>query len=106
MIFRGAIHVIKALPGAQGHEQQGQRYCVVIQSDRFTTSTVTVALTSTGVGPAVYRPEIELDGKATRILTDQIYTVAPSRLGDFKGALDGDELADLDRALMLKLGLF
>ncbi|GAA2636909.1 type II toxin-antitoxin system PemK/MazF family toxin [Streptomyces vastus] len=106
MIFRGAIYEIKAAPDARGHEQQGRRCAVVIQSDRFSTSTVTVALTSASAGPAVYRPEIELDGKSTRILTDQIHSVTPERLGHFKGSLDADELVDVDRALMLKLGLF
>ncbi|MFB8777341.1 type II toxin-antitoxin system PemK/MazF family toxin [Streptomyces broussonetiae] len=106
MIFRGALYEIKAAPGARGHEQQGRRFAVVIQSARFSTSTTTVALTSATAGPAVYRPEIELEGKATRVLTDQVYSVAPERLGDFRGALDAEELVALDRALMLKLGLF
>ncbi len=105
MIFRGAIYEIKAIPGARGHEQRGNRYCVIIQSDRFPSSTLIVAMTSTGAGPAVYRPEIEFDGTKTRILTDQIFAIAPERLGEFKGSLDGAELRDLDRALMLKLGL-
>ncbi|MBF6522364.1 type II toxin-antitoxin system PemK/MazF family toxin [Nocardia farcinica] len=105
MIFRGAVYEIKALPGARGHEQQGRRCAVIIQSDRFPASTVIVALTSTSAGHAIYRPEIELDGVRTRVLTDQIYTVAPERLGEFKGSLDGEELAELDRGLMLKLGL-
>jgi mRNA interferase MazF len=106
VIFRGAICDIKAALGARGHEQQERRFAVVIQSDLFSTSTITVALTSASAGPAVYRPEIEIDGKSSRILTDQIHSVAPERLGDFKGVLDADELAALDRALMLKLGLF
>jgi mRNA interferase MazF len=107
VIFRGAVYELKAMPGARGNEQQGRRYAVVIQSDQFATSLVTVAMTSTSAVPTVYRPEIELDGKTTRILTDQIYSVDPgSRLGGFKGALDADELIELDRALMLKLGLF
>lgn len=105
MIFRGAIYDIKALPGARGNEQQGRRCAVIIQSDRFASSTITIAMTSTSAGPAVYRPEIELDGVKTRVLTDQIFSVAPSRLADFKGALEASELADLDRALLLKLGL-
>ncbi|RJO69474.1 type II toxin-antitoxin system PemK/MazF family toxin [Nocardia panacis] len=105
MIFRGAIYEIKAAPGARGHEQQGRRLAVIVQSDRFASSTVIVAMTSTSAGPASYRPEIDVDGVKTRILTDRIYTVDPSRFGDFKGSLDGDELADLDQALMLKLGL-
>lgn len=105
MIFRGAIYQIKPLPRAVGHEQRGRRYGVVIQSDRFASSTITVALTSSSAGPAIYRPEIELDGVRTRILTDQIHSVGHSRLGDFAGSLEPDERTDLDRALMLKLGL-
>jgi len=46
-----------------------------------------------------------LHGSATRILTDQIFSLADSRQGAFAGALEPDELVDLDRALMLKLGL-
>ncbi len=83
MIFRGAVHEIKAAPGARDHEQQGRRFAVVVQSGLF-----------------------EIDGKSSRILTDQIHSVAPERLGDFKGALDADQLVALDRALILKLGLF
>jgi mRNA interferase MazF len=44
-------------------------------------------------------------GTKSRILTDQIYSVSASRLGDFTGALNSHEAADLDRALLLKLGL-
>ena len=103
MIVRGAIYAIRAIPGARGREQQGSRLAVVIQSDRFATSTVTVAMTSTSAGHAIYRPEIDVDGVATRILTDQIYTVDPGRLVGFRGVLKPAELADLDRALLLKL---
>lgn len=41
----------------------------------------------------------------SRILTDQIYSVDHSRLGEFKGMLDPDESEALDRALLLKHGL-
>lgn len=105
MIFKGAVHEIKALPGARGHEQQGRRYAVIIQSDRFSTSTIAVAMTSTRAGEAVYRPVIELNGAKTRILTDQIYSVSPDRLGDFKGSLEASDLVELDRALLLGFGL-
>lgn len=105
MISRGAIRAVKALPGARGHEQKGSRLAVIIQSDRFATSTITVAMTSTSAGRAIYRPEIDIDGTRTRILTDQIHTVDPERLGRFVGMLDAFELRDLDRALLLKLGL-
>jgi mRNA interferase MazF len=105
VIFRGAIYEIKPAKSASGHEQHGRRCGVVIQSDAFACSTVTIALTSTGAGQAIYRPEIEFLGVKSRILTDQIYSFDHGRLGDFKGALDGDEQEALDQALLLKLGL-
>lgn len=105
MIFRGAIYEIKAISGRQGHEQQGKRCAVIIQSDQFATSIVTVALTSTSAHPAIYRPEIDMDGTKTRILTDQILSIDSGRLGRFVGSLDRAEVAELDQALMLKLGL-
>jgi mRNA interferase MazF len=105
VIFRGAIYGIKTISGTQGHEQQGNRFGVIIQSDRFATSTITVALTSSSAGPAIYRPEIEIHSVKTRILTDQIFSVTSNRLGEFVGSLDSDERTDLDQALLLKLGL-
>lgn len=105
MIFRGAIYKVKPAKGATGHEQQGRRYGIVIQSDAFACRTVTIAHASTSARPAVYRPEIEFLGSKSRILTDQIYSVDHGRLGDFMGALDSDELELLDQALLLKLGL-
>lgn len=105
MIFRGAIYAIKALPSARGHEQRGHRYGVIIQSERFASSLTTVAMTSTQAGDAIYRPEIVLNGEVTRVLTDQIFSLADSRLGRLVGRLNADEINALDRALMLKLGL-
>ncbi|MEV0650847.1 type II toxin-antitoxin system PemK/MazF family toxin [Phytomonospora sp. NPDC050363] len=58
------------------------------------------------MGAAVYRPEIDIDGVKSRVLTDQLFSIAPERLGDVKGGLDSAEIQDLDRALLLKLGLF
>jgi mRNA interferase MazF len=105
VIFRGAVYEIKALPGTRGHEQQGKRYAVIIQSNRFSGSTITVTLTSTRAAPAIYRPEIQLNGTKTRILTDQIFSVSTDRLGDFKGSLEAEEVADLDQALLVRFGL-
>ena len=78
---------------------------MVIQSDRFASSLTTVAMTSTSAGQAIYRVDIELLGTRTRILTDQIFSLDDSRFGEFVGSLSGDELDELDRALLLKSGL-
>ncbi|MEI2819817.1 MAG: type II toxin-antitoxin system PemK/MazF family toxin [Marmoricola sp.] len=105
MIVRGGLYEIRPAREARGHEQQGKRLAVIIQSDRFASSTVTVAMTSTSAGAAIYRPVVEIKGQTTRVLTDQIYTVDLGRLGPFIGVLDSTELLNLDRALLLKLGL-
>ncbi|MEV3935357.1 type II toxin-antitoxin system PemK/MazF family toxin [Glycomyces sp. NPDC049804] len=70
MIFRGAIYEIKPPKESTGHEQQGRRYGVVIQSDAFARSTITVALTSTSAHRTIYRPEIDFLGTTTRVLMD------------------------------------
>lgn len=105
MIFRGAIYEVGAIGNKQSHEQYGRRYCIVIQSNQFSCSTVTVAMTSTSAGAAVYRPEVEFRGSKTRILTDQIQSLDHGRFGEFMGVLEASELEALDRALLIKLAL-
>ncbi len=70
---------------AVGHEQRGERFAVLLQSDALTSS--------------------ELNGKATRVLVDQLKAVDTSRLGDFAGRLDPAEMEEIDEALHVMLGL-
>jgi mRNA interferase MazF len=88
------------------HEQGGERFAVVVQSDLLPMlSTLLVAPTSTSVRPTSFRPEIELLGKTTRVMVEQTAAVAPERLGPFAGRLSPTELLDIDEALHLVLGL-
>ena len=104
--MRGDVYHLRAPKGARGHEQQGVRYAVVVQSDDLLLSTWLVAPTSTSRGPAGFRPEIVVDGTRTRVLLEQTTAVDPEvRLGDFAGRLDGAELAAVDDALRLVMGL-
>src|SRR4051794_23553898 len=57
---RGDVHRLRAPRSARGHEQQGSRYAVVVQSDALPLSTLIVAPTSTSARPASFRPEINL----------------------------------------------
>ena len=84
---------------------RGPRYAVAIQSDGILLSALIVAPTSTRAQPAVFRPEIELDGTRTRVLVDQLRAVDAARLGDFAGRLDGAETGEVDRAVRLMLGV-
>ena len=61
--MRGDVYELKASRDARGHEQRGNRYAVVVQSDLLPLSTLLVAPTSTSARPTSFRPEIEIDGK-------------------------------------------
>ncbi|MGW0590355.1 type II toxin-antitoxin system PemK/MazF family toxin [Streptosporangium sp. NPDC002607] len=104
--MRGDVYRIRAPRDTVGHEQRGERFAVVLQSDAFTRlSTLVVAPTSTSAGPAVFRPEIELNGKMTRVLIDQMRSTDVFRLGDFAGRLDPSEIHEVGRTLHGFLGL-
>jgi mRNA interferase MazF len=72
---------------------------VVLQSDYLPLSTVVVAPTSTAARPADFRPEIVVDGTATRVLIEQLAAVDLSRLGERVGAVSSDERIAIDEAL-------
>ena len=102
--MRGDLYRLRPAENAAGHEQRGPRYAVAIQSDAILLSTLIVAPTSTSAQPAIFRPEIEIDGTRTLVLVDQIRAVDSSRLGDFAGRLDAAETGEVDRAIKLILG--
>jgi mRNA interferase MazF len=81
------------------------RYGVVVQADSLLLSTWLVALTSTSVRPTSFRPEIEIDGKLTKVLVEQTAAVDLQRLGDLAGQLTLDEQVEVDAALRVVLGL-
>lgn len=105
--MRGDLYLLAAPKDAQGHEQDGQRYAVVVQSDLLppTWSTVLIAPTSTRATPGRFRPRITMGETATTIMVDQVGAVDARRLGDHAGRLSPDEMVDVDAALRIVLGL-
>lgn len=103
--MRGDVYQLRSQRGTRGHEQRGARYAVVVQSDDVPLSTWLVAPTSTSARPASFRPEVEVDGRLTRVLAEQTAAVDPSRLGGGAGRLTFDEMRRVDAALRLVLGL-
>ena len=104
-MLRGDVHRFR-LPKSSGHEQQGDRFAVVVQADEFLPrSVVIVAPTSRSARPASFRPEAEIAGETTRILVEQIGAVDTSRLGELVGNLTHEELWGVDDALLTVLGL-
>ena len=85
--------------------REAPRYGVVVQSDQFPLSTWLVAPTSTSARPASFRPEVDVEGRSTRVLVEQTAAVDPTRLGDSIGHLAFDELRSVEAALRLVLDL-
>ena len=102
---RGDVFNLR-LPKGVGHEQQGKRYGVVVQSDALLPrSVVLVAPTSTSARSASFRPEIELEGTSTKVLVEQMGAVDVNRLGDLAGHLSSEEQWGIDAAILTVLGL-
>ena len=103
--MRGDIRRLRAPKATRGHEQRGERFAVILQSDDLILSTVLVAPTSRSSAPQIFRPTIEVGNDSTQVLVEQTAAVAPERLGDFVGQLSIDELAAVDDARRLVLEL-
>lgn len=79
---------------------------MIVQADELLAlSTVLVAPTSRSAPARSFRPLIELDGQATRVLVEQTTAVSTDRLGDPAGRLNAHELRAVDEALAVALGL-
>ena len=106
--MRGDIYELRATPRAQGHERKGERYAVALRSHSLQQLTTLVAApTTTGSWESSFHPIIELNGRRTRVLVEQIQAIdAEKRLGRKVGRLSAGEQDEVDRALRLVLGLF
>lgn len=103
--MRGEVYRLKPRPGAQGHEQTGSRYGVVVQSDSLRLSTWLMAPTSTKARATSYRPVLQLLNTATVVMVDQISSVDPSGFAEPVAHLSYREMREIDEALRLALGL-
>lgn len=102
---RGDIHELRP-PRGKGHEQRGRRFGVILQADEFLPrSVVIVAPTSQSARAATFRPEIEINDEATRVLVEQLGAVDTSRLGKLVGHVAPAEHWEIDDALRLVLSL-
>jgi mRNA interferase MazF len=105
-VQRGEVFALAPPRKARGREQRGRRYGVVLQADDLLAlSTVIVAPTSTSALAASFRPAVEIRGRQTRVLVEQLGAVDPARLGRSAGTLKPDELRAVDYALGVVLAL-
>lgn len=102
---RGDLYELRP-PRRVGHEQQGQRFGVVVQADALLPrSVVLVAPTSRSARPASFRPEVMIAGETTRVLVEQVGAVDVNHLGDHVGLASPEEMWGIDESLMTVLGL-
>ena len=79
---------------------------MVVQADELLDlSTVLIAPTSRSAAAATFRPTIDLGGTPTRVLTDQLRAVDAQAVKSSIGHLSHGEMAALDDALAIVLGL-
>ena len=101
--MRGEVYRLPAR--GEGHEQSGRRFAVVLQPDWLPLSTWIVAFTSSSARPTSLRPSVDIAGRQTLVLCDQLATVDPNRLSERAGFLSLDEMQGVDDALALVLDL-
>jgi mRNA interferase MazF len=100
---RGDVIRLRNDRSAEGREQRGARYAVVLQDTDFIMSTVIVAPTSTSAGHAIYRPEIIVNSITTRVMVEQMRACDYGRLGPLVDHVRADELRLIADAIRLLL---
>lgn len=104
-MIRGAVYRVD-LGRPRGHEQGGKRLGLVVSPSDSPLSVVTVIPTSTSAGSSIHRPEVEIAGRPTRMLIDQVRSIdADYVVGDPVDYLSRDPLIEVELALAHYLGL-
>lgn len=104
-MIRGAVYRID-LGQARGHEQRGRRLGLVVSPSDSPLSVVTIIPTSTSAQAAIHRPLMEVGGRPTRLLIDQIRSIDTDYLvGDPVDYLLRDEMELVETALAHYLGI-
>ncbi len=67
-MIRGAVYPVDLGDAKRGHEQRGRRLGLVISIEQNAWSTVTIIPTSTSAQASVFRPEVVIAGRDTKIL--------------------------------------
>lgn len=105
-MIRGAFYPVDLGDAKRGHEQRGRRLGLVISIEQDAWSTVTIVPTSTAAQASVFRPEVVVAGRATRILIDQVRTIDIAYVvGELVDYLSRDAMAQVEHVLSRYFGL-
>ena len=106
-IRRGDIFYIKKRNDTVGHEQWSGRPGIVVSNDMLNRAENTVEIVYLTTKPKKQSPlhvPIHALGRTSTALCEQIWTTSVERLQS-KGENIGDQIQEIDRALMVSLGL-
>jgi len=105
-MIRGAVYPVDLGDAKRGHEQRGRRLGLVISIEQNAWSTVTILPTSTSAQTAIFRPDVVVAGRDTKILVDQIRTIDISYVsGELVDYLSRDDMAQVEHCLSRHFGL-
>ncbi|WP_216898736.1 type II toxin-antitoxin system PemK/MazF family toxin [Nocardia alni] len=104
-LIRGGVYRIDLGDAKRGHEQNGRRLGVLISPSDSVLSVATFVPTSTQAGTAINRPRVEIDGRETVLLVDQVRTIDLDYVAGFLEMLDRNDMAALNHALGRYLGI-
>jgi mRNA interferase MazF len=103
---RGAVYPVDLGEAKRGHEQRGRRLGLVISIEQNAWSTVTILPTSTSAQAAIFRPDVVIAGRDTKILIDQLRAIDTGYVtGELVDYLSRDDMAHVERSLTRYLGL-
>jgi mRNA interferase MazF len=105
-MIRGAVYPVDLGDAKGGHEQRGRRLGLVISIEQDAWSTVTVIPTSTSARASVFRPEVVIAGRDTKVLIDQIRSIDVLYVtGEIVDYLTRDDMARVEHGLSRYFGL-
>ena len=105
-MIRGAVYPVDLGEAKRGREQRGRRLGLVISIEQSAWSTVTIIPTSTSAQASVFRPEIVIAGRDTKVLIDQIRTIDVSYVvGEIVDYLTRNDMAQVEHGVSRYFGL-
>jgi mRNA interferase MazF len=105
-MIRGAVYPVDLGDAKRGHEQRDRRLGLVISIEQNAWSTVTILPTSTRAQVAVFRPEVVIAGRGTKVLVDQIRSIDTSYVtGELVDYLSRGDMAQVEHSLSRYFGL-
>lgn len=108
MFYRGEIYFVLPEGNEVGSEQRSNRPGIIVSSDtnnKFSTTVQVVYLTTKEKKPLATHVHIETAKLPSTALCEQIFTVDKLRMDSYVGKLTPKEMEEVERSVMIALGL-